>query len=382
MAVVLFHSTAPWSPSGYGTQCGIWAPKLREMGHEVFISTYWGLNGSPTTWDGITVLPGFGSAYCSTSLQQHARHINPDLVLTLGDVWVMDPAVLRELPVAHWLPEDARPMSMAVRGVVEAGGSQLVAMSRFGLERFRDAGFLDALYCPHGLDMSTWRIPEDKAALRAKYGVGPDTFVIGVNAANNDALRKAPAEMFLAFAKFLRSRPDSVMWLHTAVHCDGGQDLEYLAESLGLTDKIKVVDQYRYSAGLIQPSELCEWYGACDVLLASTYGEGFGLPIVEAKACGVPVITTRCSSMEELNPDGYQVEGQPFYNGVHRAWWMRPNVADIVRALEQAHEDRPDVDPVKIRESVQQYEVSRVAVEHMAPVVGTLLERMAARKAA
>ncbi len=350
------------------------------MGHEVYISTFWGLNGSPTTWEGITVLPGFGAGYCSPSLQQHARHIQPDLVLTLGDVWVMDPGVLRELPVAHWLPEDARPMSFAVRGVVEAAGSHLVAMSRFGQARFRDAGFTNALYVPHAIDFGVFKIPEDKAALREKHGIGPDTFVIGVNAANNDAIRKAPSEMFLAFAKFLRSRPDSVMWLHTAVHCDGGQDLEFLAESLGLTDKIKVVDQYRYNSGLIQPEDLCEWYQCLDVLCASTYGEGFGLPIPEAMACGVPVITTDASAMTELNPDGIRVGGVPFWNGVHRAWWIRPDVGELVAAFEQVHERRGDVDPVKLRESVAQYEVGRVAEEHMRPVVDELLSRMAARR--
>ena len=380
MARLIFHSCAPWSPSGYGSQCSIWSRKLRDMGHEVFVSTYWGLNGSPTQWDGITILPAFGGNYASPSLQQHARHIAPDLVITLGDVWVLDPNVLRELPVVHWLPADCRPMSTADRGVVEAGGSQLLAMSEFGLARFREAGFGNALYSPHGLDFSEWRIPEDKAALREAHGIGPDTFVIGVNAANNDAIRKAPAEMLLAFAAFLRSRPDSLMWLHTAVHCDGGQDLEFLAESLGLTDKIKVVDQYRYSSGLIQPADLADWYGMCDVLLASTYAEGFGLPIVEAKACGTPVITTKCSSMEELNPDGIQVDGEPFWNGVHRGWWIRPSVAGIVAALEQSYEQRADVDPVKLRESVAQYEVGRVAEEHMGPAVETLLERMAARK--
>ena len=380
MALILWHSTAAWSPSGYGNQTAIWTQKLRDMGHEIITSTYWGLNGAPTEWNGIVTLPGFGGAYCSPSLREHARHINPDLVLTLGDVWVMDPGVLRELPVAHWLPEDCRPMSTAVRNVVEAGGSQLVAMSKFGQARFRDAGFTDALYCPHAVDFGVWQIPEDRAALRARYGVGPDTFVVGVNAANNDALRKAPAEMFLAFAKFVRSHPDSVMWLHTAVHCDGGQDLEFLAESLGLTDKIKVVDQYKYSAGLIQSSDLCEWYGCLDVLLASTYGEGFGIPIVESKACGVPVITTRCSSMEELNSDGLQVDGQPFYNGVHRAWWIRPDVGGIVRALEQSYEQRHDVDQVKLRESVYPYSVDVVAENHMRPVVDELLERMARRK--
>lgn len=352
------------------------------MGHDVFVSAFWGLNGSPTQWDGITVLPGFGGSYASPSLQQHARHVQPDLVITLGDVWVLDPAVLREIPVAHWLPADCRPMSVADRGVVEAGGAQLVAMSQFGLSRFKEAGFGSSLYVPHGISFEDWTIPQDKAALREAAGIGPDTFVIGVNAANNDAIRKAPSEMLLAFAKFLRSRPDSLLWLHTAVHCDGGQDLEFLAESLGITDRVRVVDQYRYSAGLIQPADLRDWYGACDVLLAATYAEGFGLPIVEAMACGTPVVTTRCSSMEELNPDGLQVDGEPFFNGVHRAWWIRPSVSGMVAALEETYERRGDVDPVKLRESVSRYEVNRVAAEHMGPSIDVLLERMAARRGA
>jgi glycosyltransferase involved in cell wall biosynthesis len=164
------------------------------------------------------------------------------------------------------------------------------------------------------------------------------------------------------------------------VHCDGGQDLEAVAENLGITDKCMVVDQYRYTSGLIGEANLCEWYGAVDVLLASTYGEGFGLPIVEAMACGVPVITTKCSSMEELNPDGIQIDGQPFWNGVHRAWWIRPSPGEIWRALEEAYEQRGDVDPVKLRESVARYDVPVVAEQHMRPVVDELLERLAARR--
>ncbi len=349
------------------------------MGHEVIISTFWGLSGTPIQWNGLTVLPGFGPGYCSPSLAQHAKHVNPDLVLTLGDVWVLDPNVIRELPVAHWLPSDCRPMSTADRGVVEAAGPQLIAMSRFGEARFRAAGF-DPLYVPHGISFSDFKPAADKAALREKRGVPADAFVIGVNAANNDAIRKAAPEMLLAFAKFLQSRPDAILALHTGVHCDGGQDLEVVAENLGITDKVMVVDQYRYTAGLISAEDLCEWYNCVDVLLAATYAEGFGLPIVESMACGTPVITTRCSSMEELNPDGIQVDGEPFYNGVHRAWWIRPSVTGMVRALEEAYERRQDVDQVKLRESVAAYEVGNVAEKHMGPVVNKLLERMAARR--
>jgi glycosyltransferase involved in cell wall biosynthesis len=216
--------------------------------------------------------------------------------------------------------------------------------------------------------------------VRKATGIDPSVFVVGVNAANNDAIRKAPAEMMLAFAKFAQNRDDVLLSLHTGVHCDGGQDLEFLAESLGITDRILVVDQYRYSAGLISPSDLADWYGAIDVLLGATYGEGFGIPLVEAMACGVPVITTKCSSMPEINPDGISVDGEPFWNGVHRAWWIRPSVSGMWRALEEAYDKRHDVDPVKLRESVQQYEVSRVAEEHMRPVVDELLSRMAARR--
>jgi glycosyltransferase involved in cell wall biosynthesis len=386
MGLIMIHAPAPWSGSGYGQQCALWSQKLREMGHEVVISAFWGLAGTPIQWNGITVLPGFGGQYCSPSLQQHAKHVNPDLVITLGDVWVLDPNVLRELPVAHWLPGDCRPMSTADRNVLEASGSQLIAMSRFGEARFKAAGF-SPFYVPHGISLDVFKPVEDQAARRARRGMDPDAFVVGVNAANNDAIRKAAPEMMMAFAKFHQSHPDAILALHTGVHQDGGQDLEAVAENLGITDRVMVVDQYRYTSGLITPQDMNDWYncvggGGNGVLLASTYGEGFGLPIVEAMACGVPVITTRCSSMEELNPDGIQVEGSPFFNGVHKAWWIRPSPGEIWRALEQAYEQRDGADPVKLRESVAEYEAGVVAEKHMAPVVNTLLEHFAARKAA
>jgi hypothetical protein len=86
--------------------------------------------------------------------------------------------------------------------------------------------------------------------------------------------------------------------------------------------------------------------------------------------------------MEELNPDGIQVDGEPFYNGVHKAWWIRPSVSGMYRALEESYEQRGDVDPVKLRESVARYDVPVVAEQHMRPTVDELLDRLAARRAA
>ena len=375
MSKILWHSCSPWAPSGYGTQTAIWVRKLVQMGHEVTVSSYWGLSGSPTGWEGVTILPGYGHSYCSASLVQHARVTEPDLVITLGDIWVLDAQALKGLPLVHWLPSDCRPMSLADRNVVDAAGSELLAMSRFGYDRFRTAG-LRPVYVPHGIETGIFAPRRDRAAIRAALGIEPDDFVIGMNSANNDAIRKGIPEQMLAFAKFLGDHPQALLALHTGVHADGGQDLDALAENLGITDRVRAVDQYRYSSGLVQPRELADWYSAIDVLSNCSYGEGFGLPVIEAQACGTPVITTACSAMEELNPLGINVPADPFWNGVHKGWWMRPSVTGIAAAYEQAWCQRDDVPRDDLREFALGYDADVVAAQYMKPAVEEMLARM------
>lgn len=359
-------------------QTKIWTRVLRDMGHEVIISSYWGLQGAPTQWEGITILPGFGQGYCSTSLGEHAKATSPDLVITLGDVWVLDANILHELPVAHWLPVDCRPMSRADSQVIEASGAQLIAMSEFGFDRMVSAGF-NPVYWPHGVETNIFTPPADKRTLRDSCGLGDD-FVIGINGANNDAIRKSLPEQMLAFTKFNKQYPDSLLTLHTGVHQDGGQDLEAVAENLGILDRVKVVDQYRYHCGLVLQSDLAEWYGAIDVLSAAAFGEGFGLPIIESQACGTPVITTRASSMEELNPHGISVDGEPFWNGVHKGWWIRPDISGLVDAYEQAYLNRNNVDQDKLVAFASTYDYKTVAEQYTAPAIDELLMRMKRRK--
>lgn len=379
MARILWHSCAPWAPSGYGTQTQIWTRELKRLGHEVIISTYWGIQGGATQWEGMTVLPGFGPNYCSNSLFQHSKAYNPDLVITLGDVWVMDANLLKQLPLAHWLPSDCRPMSIADRSVVEASGAQLIAMSEFGFDRFKQAGF-DPVLVPHGIDTNVFKPLPNVEELREACGLGGDVFVIGINQANNDAIRKALPEQMLAFAKFAERHDNAMLTLHTGVHQEGGQDLEAVAENLGILDKVRVVDQYRYSSGMVTPADLNEWYNVIDVLGQTVYAEGFGLPIMEAQAAGTPVITTDASSMAEVNPHGIRVGGQPFWNGVHKGWWISPNVTQIVDAYEEAYENRKSVDVKKLRRFAQTYAYPRVSKKYMQPAVNELLARMEARK--
>lgn len=67
--------------------------------------------------------------------------------------------------------------------------------------------------------------------------------------------------------------------------------------------------------GHLSDSELVEIYNASEVFVFPSFYEGFGIPIIEAMACGTPVITSNTSSMPEVVGDAgimvdpYDIDG-------------------------------------------------------------------------
>jgi glycosyltransferase involved in cell wall biosynthesis len=55
--------------------------------------------------------------------------------------------------------------------------------------------------------------------------------------------------------------------------------------------------------GYIRGSDLPLWYNAAEILVYPSVYEGFGLPILEAMACGLPVIASNSSSLPEAVGD-------------------------------------------------------------------------------
>ena len=53
-------------------------------------------------------------------------------------------------------------------------------------------------------------------------------------------------------------------------------------------------------AGYVTDDELVSLYNAADVFVYPSLYEGFGLPVLEAMACGVPVVTSRTTSLPEV----------------------------------------------------------------------------------
>jgi glycosyltransferase involved in cell wall biosynthesis len=78
----------------------------------------------------------------------------------------------------------------------------------------------------------------------------------------------------------------------------GWKDEEVFAtvERLGLAPEVRFV-------GYVSQAELVGLYNRADALVFPSNYEGFGLPVLEAMACGTPVITARNSSLEEVAGD-------------------------------------------------------------------------------
>jgi len=111
-----------------------------------------------------------------------------------------------------------------------------------------------------------------------------------------------------------------------------------------------------------------------DVLLAPSYGEGFGIPTVEAQACGTRVIGSNWGATPDLiGDDGWLVDGQPQWDAGQDSIWTVPSVPSIVEALEQAY--TADRGPSQIAiDFAKQFDVDTVWDKYWLPVLKKLLK--------
>jgi glycosyltransferase involved in cell wall biosynthesis len=376
---ILWHSNSPWSGTGYGMQTATFVPKLSEL-YEVAISASYGLNGAPSEWQGIKVYPGAYDAYGNDVIAAHALdwfggNPNGGWVFILYDAWVFQTPALNDVNVAVWCPVDHFPTPPAVLDFFRRyKGSVPIAMSRFGQQMLGRAG-LQAHYVPHGIDTDVFR-PLGKDECRALLKLPEDAFVVGMNANNKGVMpnRKAFPEVFFAFAEFAKHHSDALLYLHTEIEGHArGLDLLQLSRNLGISDRLRYVDQYDYRSGL--PAEyVAATYNAFDVLANPSYGEGFGIPIIEAQSCGIPVIVSNHSAMPELVGPGWVVDGEPLWDDPMQSAFIKPSIEGIYKALNEAYESR-GTHILKARTKALEYDAAYVFDTYWKPVLADLEER-------
>ena len=141
------------------------------------------------------------------------------------------------------------------------------------------------------------RSPEEIAAVKKKYGL-PDAFFLGVG-------RLIPVKNVLrtlmAFDRFASENPgETISFVHVGA---GGSERPAIDAFLAKTrfkDRIVLVEY-------VEQDDLPALYSGAFALVFPIFNEGFGLPVIEAMACGTPTIISETAAPEMTNDDAILV---------------------------------------------------------------------------
>jgi glycosyltransferase involved in cell wall biosynthesis len=181
-------------------------------------------------------------------------------------------------------------------------------------------------FIPHGIDTSVFH-PRDKKEARDRlissgFPAGRDSTVIGIVATNQN--RKDWGRAFDTISYLIHDGMDIRVWCHTDV-IERYWSIPNLVEDFGLQGKVAI------TTSNFSDEQMSWMYSACDLTLGIGLGEGFGYPIFESMACGVPCVHGDYAGAAGflpgeylVTPNGWRWEG-PFCN-------RRPNYSSSVWA--------------------------------------------------
>jgi glycosyltransferase involved in cell wall biosynthesis len=195
---------------------------------------------------------------------------------------------------AHYVP---LPRGAVARGAIAWGrrfanaADLVLAPSEFVAARLRAQGVTRPVrVLPTGVDLDRFR-PGDPAAARRALGIAPDARVL-LYVGRLD--REKNLEFLFDGVARVR-RPGTRLLLvgrGTRAHA-----LRVAAAARGLADRV----EFR---GGTAPENLPAYYRAADAFVFASTTETQGLAVLEAMACGVPVVAVRASGVEEVVADG------------------------------------------------------------------------------
>ncbi|MCP4766466.1 MAG: glycosyltransferase family 4 protein [Gammaproteobacteria bacterium] len=161
---------------------------------------------------------------------------------------------------------------------------------------------------------------ESREFIKSKYSIdGPFVLYVGKLESRKNIVR-----LIDAFAAFSRDNGDGWKLVLTGRRFWGMDGIDAAVKRNELTDSIIEI-------GYIPAEDLPSLYCAAKIFAFPTLWEGFGLPVLEAMACGTPTITSNISCLPEIAGDG-AVLVDPY------------RVDDIAGAMCDLARNQPDVD--------------------------------------
>lgn len=211
--------------------------------------------------------------------------------------------------------------------------------SHFNIETFRNSGVSRPIHViPLGIDPNYFH-PRIKARRFSEKFTFLSVFEWGE--------RKAPEVLLRAFTTAFTDKDDVVLVLKTD-NRDGDVNVAQQIAALNLPRNApKIVLLYNQELPGYQLGSL---YRGADCFVLPTRGEGWGMPILEAMACGLPVIATNWSAQTEFIRDDicYPLQPSrlipavakcPYYAGYE---WADPDFEQLVYLMRKVYEQREE----------------------------------------
>lgn len=203
----------------------------------------------------------------------------------IGLIYSKEMGAISRFYWARWLPMAIRRSDLIIADS-ENTKKDILRYVRFPEDRIR------VIYLAQA---PAYRRIEDTQRLlqvREKYGL-KDDFILFVGTIEP---RKNLISVLKAYDELIRSKVTDKRFVIVGKSGWGeGPIHDYIREE-GLTDYISFL-------GFIDEDDLAALYSICSLFVYVPFYEGFGLPPLEAMACGAPVITSSTSSVPEIVSD-------------------------------------------------------------------------------
>lgn len=265
--------------------------------------------------------------------------VKPDVVIMLNDPeiiirhlidnpWDTERALLRYGHLLTYLPIDGYnnpPAWEALSGIVKR-----VAMSKFG-----QAAMPGSELVYHGVDVKTF-VPQKKKDAKRATGFDPDRFLI--LRVDKNSLRKNYADTWRALRPILRKYSDIDVHFHCQPNAQDGINIRaFISGDEDIRDRVSFSRDLGGFTGW-DDSQMVALYSAADLFVSTSMGEGFGLTIAEALACGTPVIAQNVSAITEVvGPGGILIDpARPFTVPMGQEQ-MLPDVEGFTREIEHLY---------------------------------------------
>jgi glycosyltransferase involved in cell wall biosynthesis len=262
-----------------------------------------------------------------------------------------------DVEVRHQWPPDLRPASSGRLAVIQpwefgAVPADWIARMRENVDEvWVPSEFTRGMYVSSGLDADRVHVVPNGVDL-SRFGPDGPRFDLGLPGETLKLLfvggfisRKGPDVLLDAYARAFAGREDVTL----VVKDFGASSVYRSADRSALTDW---VTEHRlppivHIEDELSDEEMAALYRACDVLVHPYRGEGFGMPVLEAMACGLPVVVTGGGPTDEFCPDdaGWRIRSSVVhfpedrageFDTAGRPWMLEPDADHLVELLREA----------------------------------------------